>query len=111
MLRGFAELARRRSRAGDLVCRYGGEEFVLVLPGAHAAQATARISQLLNAFGALPFEAASGATFACSFSAGVAVSTGPDDTLPALLARADAALYAAKRAGRARVQLAGAETV
>jgi two-component system, cell cycle response regulator len=106
VLRGFAELARHQTRASDLVCRYGGEEFVLMLPGADAVQATARIGQLLQAFSALPFEGAQGAPFGCSFSAGVAVSNGPDDTLPALLARADAALYAAKHAGRARVQLA-----
>jgi diguanylate cyclase (GGDEF)-like protein len=106
VLRGFAELARREMRAEDLVCRYGGEEFVLLLPGARATQAAARIEQLLRQFRAMRFEGAEGALFAGSFSAGVAEPADGADTLPALLSRADAALYAAKDAGRARVQVA-----
>ncbi len=111
VLMAFAGLARRDTRTEDLACRYGGEEFVLLLPGANAAQAVARMGELLNSFCRLRFAGAAGAEFSCSFSAGVAVVTPSEgdagaETLPALLAQADAALYAAKQAGRRRVELA-----
>jgi diguanylate cyclase (GGDEF)-like protein len=103
VLRGFAELARSVTRAEDIVCRHGGEEFVLLFPGADAPQAAARLRDLLQSFRALTFVDGSGADFSCSFSAGVAGWRGGEDDLAALLARADAALYAAKQGGRAQV--------
>ena len=106
VLKGFAALTRGEIRAEDLACRYGGEEFVLLLPGALAPQAAARMGGLLRKFQALRFGPEAGGGFACSFSAGVAVSQGGDDTLPLLLARADAALYRAKASGRSRIEVA-----
>ncbi|MCV2351203.1 GGDEF domain-containing protein [Paucibacter sp. Y2R2-4] len=103
VLRAFGDLARRTMRAEDLVCRYGGEEFVLLLPKAHAAQAVERVAQLLQAFMSLHFEDGASARFACSFSAGVADSETAGDSLDLLLSRADSALYGAKAAGRSRV--------
>lgn len=103
VLRAFGDLARRMMRAEDLVCRYGGEEFVLLLPKAHAAQAVERVAQLLQAFTGLHFEDGASARFACSFSAGVADSETAGDSLDLLLSRADSALYGAKSAGRSRV--------
>ena len=108
VLRGFAELARGEMRAEDIVCRHGGEEFVMLLPGARASQAAARVGQLLRKFSEIRFEGAQDVVFSCSFSAGVANSVEADETLPVLLARADSALYAAKNAGRARVHVAAA---
>jgi diguanylate cyclase (GGDEF)-like protein len=105
VLQGFAALARAQTRTEDMACRYGGEEFVLLLPGANAAQAAARVAQLLQQFGQLSFDSAEGGSFSCSFSAGVAVSSEAEEVLPALLVRADAALYMAKAAGRSRVQV------
>lgn len=106
VLQAFAELARRNSRAEDLVCRYGGEEFVLLLAGADAEQAAARLAELLEAFCLLSFEGASGDPFQCSFSAGVTASGPGAASLQKMLSQADAALYIAKHQGRARVQLA-----
>ncbi len=103
VLRGFAELAQSVTRAEDIVCRYGGEEFVLLFPGADAAQAASRLRDLLQRFRALRFQDGSGADFSCSFSAGVAGWFGGEDDLAALLGRADAALYAAKQGGRGQV--------
>lgn len=112
VLQAFAQLARQNARAEDLVCRYGGEEFVLLLAGANAEQASARLAQWLLQFRALHFTDAAGQTFSCSFSAGVTDTNANTDTgataepLQALLRRADDALYRAKQQGRARVQLA-----
>lgn len=103
VLRGFARLARSDMRAEDLVCRYGGEEFVLLLPGARAADAVVRLAGLLQRFSRQGFADGTGGVFKCSFSAGVADNTAGDEALLQLLKRADAALYAAKAAGRARV--------
>ena len=67
------------------------------------AELGARLRDLLQSFRALTFVDGSGADFSCSFSAGVAGWRGGEDDLAALLARADAALYAAKQGGRAQV--------
>jgi diguanylate cyclase (GGDEF)-like protein len=106
VLCAFAELTRRQTRTEDLARRYGGEEFVLLLPGAQATHAAARIDELRAQFRDLVFVDAAGHRFGCSFSAGVAVSDRSSETLPALLERADSALYFAKQSGRDRVQLA-----
>ncbi len=105
VLREFAQLARRHLRTEDLLCRYGGEEFVLLMPGADAAQAATRTVELMARFQALRFVGAAG-PFACAFSAGVAGWRGDGEELAPLLARADAALYEAKAGGRARVRSA-----
>ena len=103
VLRGFADLVRRDTRAEDVVCRYGGEEFVLLFPGADAAQAAAMMAERLACFSALRFDGAEAGGFGCTFSAGVAAWRGGDEGIEPLLARADVALYAAKAGGRARV--------
>ncbi len=103
-------IARHLRRAGDMAARYGGEEFLVLLPGVDRDEARilaeAIRREILDAN--LPHP---GSPFArVSVSLGVA-SRGPDaqDTPQALLARADAALYAAKADGRNRVRLAEAD--
>lgn len=93
----FVAVAGDVLRAEDVLCRFGGEEFVALLPHAEAAQAVAAAERLRLAF------AATGATGA-TVSIGVA-SLRPGEDLEDLLRRADAALYDAKRAGRDRTHL------
>lgn len=90
----FVAVAGDVLRAEDVLCRFGGEEFVALLPHAEAAQAVAAAERLRLAF------SATGATV----SIGVA-SLRPGEDLEDLLRRADAALYDAKRAGRDRTHL------
>ncbi len=100
-LTGFAELLARASRPTDLVARIGGEEFVAVMPGLEAPGAEAfarRVGDLLRN------QAVAGSRL--TVSAGVAVFTGGERDVHALLGDADRALYAAKAAGRDRVALA-----
>ena len=101
-LREFADLVREHIRAEDGFYRFGGEEFVLLLPdhGAGTAMDAAR-SLHARISGRLVYEGAS-----LRFSAGVAV-LGDDEDWPEWLTRADRAMYRAKKAGRNRIELAG----
>ena len=101
------EVARRLEevfRAYDGVGRYGGEEFLVVLPGCDAAAALALAERARAAMAGLPLELAEAAV-AFTISAGVAATGGAWTTdAGALLQTADAALYRAKRGGRDRVE-------
>ena len=107
VLRALGGLLARSFRQEDIVGRWGGEEFIVCLYGAERADAQASIEELLARLHALPLAAADGTPVQAGFSAGVA--TFPSDALDfeALYRAADAALYAAKRAGRGRVFTAG----
>lgn len=94
----FVAGSRALLRASDLLGRYGGEEFLVLLPATDAATALEVAERLRLARSASP------ELPACTVSIGVATTHGPGDSLQALLARADQALYGAKRAGRNRVQ-------
>ena len=100
----LVEVARRLQqalRSGDLVARFGGEEFVALLPDATHEQACALGERLRRAVAAAPVPIGRGAC-AVTVSVGVMTCAG-DDTNDVVLARADARLYAAKTAGRNRV--------
>jgi diguanylate cyclase (GGDEF)-like protein len=86
---------REQVRGVDVAARQGGEEFVVVMPGGRADAAFAAAERIRAAV------AAGGGPTAITVSAGIAVHDAPVDE-PALLAAADEALYAAKRAGRDR---------
>lgn len=93
-----------KAREGCIAARYGGEEFVLLLPGMALKAGTAAVEAIRAALARQVVKRASdGATLGrLSFSAGVA-QVRPTDTIDFVLDRADAAAYAAKRAGRDRV--------
>jgi len=100
VLRRFAELARMEIRGGDVLARWGGEEFLLVMPGADTAQGVGGLARIRERLRANPIdEVAPGVVI--SFSAGIAECAGAHDTEPAI-ERADAAMYRAKAAGRDR---------
>jgi diguanylate cyclase (GGDEF)-like protein len=90
---------REHARAGDLTARWGGEEFVVVMPGAGAVAARRLAERVRAAFAATGLDVTA--------SAGVGVADAPFDPR-ALMASADAALYEAKRAGRDRTVIAAA---
>jgi two-component system, cell cycle response regulator len=101
VLRAVAARARGALRAADLLARVGGEELAALLPGADAAAAREAGERIRRAVKDGPIEAG-GAAIPVTLSVGVAVRRAGEDG-PALLARADARLYAAKREGRDRV--------
>jgi diguanylate cyclase (GGDEF)-like protein len=97
----LAQALRPEYRLG----RLGGDEFVALLPGCDAARAAAEAERLRDALRDTPLECA-GLVLTLSVSIGVAQSAGAGEDVARLLARADAALLAAKRAGRGRVHAA-----
>jgi two-component system cell cycle response regulator len=103
VLKGFADRLRGIIRGGDLLCRLGGEEFVIVMPNVNA-QAAARIAERARAaIQQEPFSMqTTGQTIAITTSIGLAERR--DDTNPhELYRRADQALYRSKSEGRNRV--------
>lgn len=98
VLRSLGSLLRNRLRRGDIVGRYGGEEFGLILPDTDLAAASAVLNGLRESFQSLLFQGISG-PFSCTFSAGIAQWT-PNTTLQELVQSADQCLYAAKAKGR-----------
>jgi diguanylate cyclase (GGDEF)-like protein len=108
------EAARRMSacvRPYDAPCRYGGEEFLIVLPGCDLADATMRAEEIRRAFSATPFQIPEGVpSVTCSL--GVTASSGVAGFDPvALIQEADDALYTAKNNGRNRVEVFAREAV
>lgn len=99
VIRTMALLMRDASRSSDVLCRSGGEEFLILLPDTGLEDATAIAERLRQRTEAQAF----GEVGQVTLSAGVAVSAGSDGDAPLALKRADAAMYQAKRQGRNRV--------
>jgi diguanylate cyclase (GGDEF)-like protein len=105
VLRWVAKRCGERLRADDLLARYGGDEFVVLLPGMDGGEAMEIAERLGEAVADTPIPTEAGEVSA-KLSLGVA-DNAATASLDRLLSRADAALYEAKRAGRGRTALAG----
>jgi len=103
VLREFAQRLRRNTRGVDLVCRMGGEEFIIVMPDTPLWRARQVAERLLSCIAAEPFRVGASTQVAVTASVGLAALQNPGEGLDALFGRADRALYAAKREGRNRV--------
>jgi diguanylate cyclase (GGDEF)-like protein len=103
VLREVAEVLSQSSRGGDVVARVGGEEFIILLPTADTETAGVVAERVMSAIRAYPFRTARG-RLQVTVSIGIASEHATDSHLAgALRARADEALYLAKRLGRDRV--------
>lgn len=101
VLRSLAELMRTCCREGDVLCRTGGEEFLMLLPGASLEVAQSVAERLRRVVQDTPLEPVGAVTI----SLGVACWPGGEDDPADALSKADRALYAAKHSGRNRVSL------
>jgi diguanylate cyclase (GGDEF)-like protein/PAS domain S-box-containing protein len=103
LLRELGRLVRGKLRKSDISCRYGGEEFVLVLPDSSLADAEQRVEQIRTQIKELQIPHGEQLLRALTVSAGVAQADEHTIDPSELLRAADMALYAAKNAGRDRV--------
>jgi two-component system cell cycle response regulator len=108
VLKGVAERVKDSLRESDMVARYGGEEFVVVMPATSAEVAKSVAERLCRLVAAAPF-AIPGRDESLQVTISIGVATATDAALEAadFLARADVALYQAKRGGRNQVVVAG----
>ncbi|MCO5125199.1 MAG: diguanylate cyclase [Rhizobacter sp.] len=107
LLSAFGELLARHMRKSDIACRYGGEEFCLLMPRTDARGAARKVNALLKLWRGASFEFGGEPLEGVSFSAGVSDSRIASESAAQLVKSADEALLAAKDAGRGRVLSAG----
>lgn len=105
-LRAFAKLLQGSVRSGDIACRYGGEEFVLVLPGLSLADAVHRAERIRWALSRQLLEHCGEMLGPVTVSAGVAAYPDQGSDVATVMRAADRALYRAKENGRNRVEVA-----
>ncbi|MER8720909.1 PleD family two-component system response regulator [Mesorhizobium sp. M0254] len=104
VLREFARRLRKNVRGIDLACRFGGEEFVVVMPDTDGAVAEKVAERIRAEIAQLPFAIGpEGKAIEVTVSVGVSSVLKGADTVAALMKRADVALYEAKSGGRNRV--------
>lgn len=107
LLRAFGQLVLSKIRGEDIACRYGGEEFTLILPDCPLEALLARAEEIRRDVEGLTLKKGETALGPVTVSVGAAVFPEQGGNAEALLAAADAALYRAKKAGRNRVVAAG----
>lgn len=103
VLKELANRMRGSVRGVDLVCRFGGEEFVVILPDTELDTAGVVAERIRNRVAAEPFRLPDGQMLERTVSVGIGALQMPGDTVETILKRADAALYDAKASGRNRV--------
>lgn len=110
VLREAAHRMQSAIRPYDAIGRYGGEEFLIILPGCGNSDALARAEQIRVGLAEAPVQTEDGRLLPVTMSLGVAAKPIGDAASPdSLLAPADAALYRAKRGGRNRTELAASD--
>jgi diguanylate cyclase (GGDEF)-like protein/PAS domain S-box-containing protein len=108
VLRQLGRFLKERTRGGDIACRYGGEEFTLILPEANLEQTRLRAEQHLQDFQAMPVHHNGQLITSPTLSLGVAAYPQHGAIAADVLKAADSALYRAKHEGRNRVIVSGA---
>lgn len=103
VLREFADRLRRNIRGVDLACRFGGEEFVVLMPDTDWRQAQGVAERVRQAVAEKVFATSNARPLTLTVSVGLALNESDLDTPEMMLKRADVALYRAKREGRNRV--------
>jgi diguanylate cyclase (GGDEF)-like protein len=98
-----SQVLARQTRSDTVVCRMGGDEIAVLLPGCSNENAFRRAQDLLDAVHAHPFQLDDGTLIAISVSIGVAQVPAHAEALHRLYTVADQALYEAKRTGRGRI--------
>ncbi|WP_295476593.1 diguanylate cyclase [uncultured Pseudomonas sp.] len=104
VIKSLSLFLKQRLRKNDLIGRYGGEEFAIVMPDTELVNAHKVLEEIRQRFSEIRYPA-DPVSLACTFSAGL-VTLGTQDDSQTLAAQADGALYRAKKAGRNQVQSA-----
>jgi diguanylate cyclase (GGDEF)-like protein len=105
-LRQLGHFLTEHTRGGDIVCRYGGEEFILILPEATLEQTQSRAEELRVAWSTISLLPNSRPVGSITLSCGVAAYPEHGQTAHNIIRAADTALYRAKQEGRNRVVVA-----
>jgi len=103
LLRQLAHVLREKLRKSDIACRYGGDEFVIVLPDSSLADAERRLEQIRVLVKDLQIRHSGPPRDTITISAGIVTASEHNSTAAELLQAADNAMYTAKQAGRDRV--------
>ncbi len=109
VLNTVADRLRKTLRQGELVARFGGDEFAVVVENATSTGSAALARRIIRQLSE-PYSLSTGATVTIGASVGIAFATN-DDSIEALMKRADAALYDAKGAGKGAFRFAAVEAV
>ncbi|HET9960188.1 MAG TPA: diguanylate cyclase [Polyangiaceae bacterium] len=105
LLRAFGAALRTMFRADDVLCRFGGEEFVVILPSCTLHDAIARVDAFRASMASLEVQSEGRSLGEVTVSAGIANFPAHGDDRDKLFRLADRALYRAKRAGRNRIEV------
>lgn len=106
ILQKVARVIQKAVRAEDIVCRYGGEEFTIIMPGLDLVMASSRAKLILDLVRHLELDYGGLTLKNLTISAGIAVYPEHGQTWTEVIQTADQALLQAKRKGRNRIEIA-----